>query len=58
MKDLLNINISITYEETEDGFLFVGRTDAYPDVASFCEHPSEAYWLVVDAIRGLRDMSA
>ncbi len=53
MDELLNQKISVTYEQTEDGMLFVGRVESYPDVMTLSEFPGETYWLVVDAIRTL-----
>lgn len=51
--ELLNEVISVTYEKTEDGLLFVGRVASFPDVATYSEYPGEAYWLVVDVVRAL-----
>ena len=52
--DLLNEPITVEYKITEDGVLFVGTAVNFPDVATFSEFPTEAYWLVVDAIRSLK----
>jgi len=51
--ELLNITISITLEDTEDGRLFVGKLEGHPDVETYACTPGEAYWLVVDVIRTL-----
>lgn len=53
--DLLNEAITVTYKITEDGVMFVGEAENFPDVRTYSEFPGEAYWLVVDAIRGLKN---
>ena len=53
MNDGTHYTITISFEHTEDEWLYVARVAAYPDIESYGRYPTEAYWLAVDAIEGL-----
>lgn len=53
MSDPIDYRITVQRRDTEDGRLFEGTVDEFPDLAVFGETADEAYALVIDAIDAL-----
>ena len=42
--------------DSEDGPIFTATVKEFPDVATFEDYPTQAYWMAVDAVEGLLAM--
>lgn len=50
---MLNYRYTIQRAVTEDGSTFRCTVKEFPDVVCYGDHPSQVYWLAVDAVEGL-----
>ncbi len=58
MTRAIDYTYTITYlPDSEDGPIFRATVKEFPDVSTFEDFPTQAFWMAVDAVEGLLEMA-